>query len=1050
MSNELSKWPAGPMNKGVDVFDRDFHPELGFSFDTYNVTSGVYLGVGPRYGMAPMPWHSTAAARVSPAAPGFLEAETNTSRRRRRLFKIWALRMYSLDADAQATLYAVLYSREDATRGYHVDVAMLGTDAEAGSGSIILSADIRSGIHLPTLWDGKASNEYERIGYEAVPAGFAAIDKLYNAINNAAISSTRTFVSSCLFSASGRDVPMQWMVGEATGTASAVRAPNIIGWYEQNNTFFCGLPSEWMRQDYSKALRTGVKVYSMAASGDRIAEHRLNQFAPSSTYFVRRKYLVASASHDFSSLAATLTAGPFAPYAYADIDMALIQDPAVKTNSAYKAILVANDAPTAFVIQDWLTDRLGALPQAVDMCELPYEPPTLNTQGGFSEASCLNSWPTYTAGTKMAADLTLGIALGSTSRGILRANTSYEFTYSVYNKRLNFETNVGKPVKFFTSTTEDFTDIGIWHFAGGGYDTPFRAMGSAGNPSLLPFRSDGIDYHYLNYMEYRFYYRQLGSYEWLPAGNFDAALFWFWPMALGNEGIRLCTGPIAGLPGGQPGGFTDYSRLPKDKYNCVVTYRNRAFWISDRSIVFSATDNIFAYPTGNSLGASTGEWRGALVHNYPGQANQSSRLIVFSSDQIYVGRFTGIKQQRSVQVSPDSSGVFDVDGSDFVLDPWTSVTAFSHRSAIVADGILYYWGPQGIYEDLGNETPGKISDFLETDLFELYDTGAVKDIFASYNEQTKEITWYYTPKTSDGVHATYGLVYNRRSKTFLPVRYVAKLEDSYKLDIQTASDKLGGQRSMVNASESGGTISRTYFHDQRARGLDAYPKRDFMIASWTTPVAGQRTLQLATGFVAAQVATIVANDYITIPKGLEYATSDTNEDVICKVVSLNSVAGTIVVTIPSTATVSAAVTLTQAQYIPCYHTAAAGQGLNGIAWKWQADYWAPGGVNYFGVWQYLYLQMQMTYWKSVDAQTVNVSYRTPTAAAVQTDAVTLEDNSDGNQQVYHPLVPGEDAALGQAIKVSMSGVHRGSAWVLQYMEAHTVDVEGNPLKEFEG
>jgi len=56
---------------------------------------------------------------------------------------------------------------------------------------------------------------------------------------------------------------------------------------------------------------------------------------------------------------------------------------------------------------------------------------------------------------------------------------------------------------------------------------------------------------------------------------------------------------------------------------------------------------------------------------------------------------------------------FPVDGTDFRVDTWTSITAFSYRSAVVADGILYYWGFTGVYRDVGNEIPEKISYNLE-------------------------------------------------------------------------------------------------------------------------------------------------------------------------------------------------------------------------------------------------------------------------------------------------------------------------------------------------
>ncbi len=195
----------------------------------------------------------------------------------------------------------------------------------------------------------------------------------------------------------------------------------------------------------------------------------------------------------------------------------------------------------------------------------------------------------------------------------------------------------------------------------------------------------------------------MGSYEWLPALVVDASFLAYYP---NHRVLWMCKGAIAQLPGGQPGGFNDYSPLPDDVYDCVVSFRERIFWISPTSCVFSMRNNAFAYPLRNSVSAPTGEFRGALVHAYPGQAEQDSRIVIFGSKETYIGRFTGRYQNYPVTIGT-TTYTYPLEGSDFQVDTWTSVTAFSHRSAVVAEGILYWWGPEGIYKDVGRDLPVK-------------------------------------------------------------------------------------------------------------------------------------------------------------------------------------------------------------------------------------------------------------------------------------------------------------------------------------------------------
>ncbi len=640
--------------------------------------------------------------------------------------------------------------------------------------------------------------------------------------------------------------------------------------------------------------------------------------------------------------------------------------------------------------------------------------------------------------------------------GVLRKATTYEFTYSLYNKRLNYESNVGIPVKFNTGAN-DFVGLQLWNAAaGGGNETQYfhwRNTAPAGHWMPFYFGSfqDNLTKWYppnlaTNFCEYRFYYRQLGTFEWLPAGNVDAAQFWF----DGFLALNVCLGPVAATPGGQPGGFNDYSPLPADNYNCVVQYKNRFFWFSDKACVFSLANNIFAYAGRNSISASTGKFLGGIVHNYPGQAEQSSRLIIFGTDGNYVARFTGLYQQTQVQVSADTSATFNIEGSDLVIDPWTNVTAFSYRTAAIANGILYYWGPQGIYRDDGVATPTKISPDLEPYIFTLYDPNDTQNIHAHYDDLTKEITWFYRPKTADSA-ATHTLVYNVLTEKFIPGSSTAKIDWTQSLNVESNMGT-AGKRTLIGSRASGAaTVQRSYFFDNRNRSGDMYPTTDWLIKSVTTPVAGSRRLTLAGGYNATNFAAISIGDYLALQQAPEYSNGFSCDDMIAKITAVNTGSGYVDILLPTGATMAASLTPTFDKYFPFWQRTPTAVGQNGIPYVIQTTYWTPTGINGYYWWLYWYLLAKMRLWATDVDIGWQLAFRGPTALDFITDPTVFQDNSDGNFQLYHPLRRGNDNMEGQGLKLKLSDAHIGHEWVLQYMEIHgTPYTDGDILKQFEG
>jgi hypothetical protein len=612
----------------------------------------------------------------------------------------------------------------------------------------------------------------------------------------------------------------------------------------------------------------------------------------------------------------------------------------------------------------------------------------------------------------------------------LRKNTVYEFAFSVYNKVLDFEVNVGSPAKIQTGA-DDFVSISIWR------DQKVVGVWKQRSRGLKP-PTEGFGGQ--NYSELRIYYRAEGTFEWLPALTIDGAR---WAHDPNKKVLWACQSAIASLPGGQPGAFVDYSPLADDQYKTVLVFQNRVFWISDKSMTFSLRGNAFAYPARNYIAIPSGTFRGAIAHAQPGETEQRGRLIVFGSKENYIGRFTGARSVAPIQVSPDTIAEFEVDGSDFTLEPWTSVTAFSSRAACIADGELYYWGPQGIRYDNGSDLPDNVSRDIQPWIFTAYDPAQTDRIHCTYNEHTHEIIWFYPPKVADPDFPMHGLSYNVDTGRFLPLKFAADIDWSQKLNIQNGIG-VAGERLVVGArADAASDIQRAYFFDSRCRSGDMRPTTELMVKEIATQGSYKR-LTLATGYDSGQFATIAVGDPMCFDQFADYSGDSTATNCFVKVAAIG--AGYLDVEVPAGAVVPD-MTLSRANYVPIWH-----MGLNGIAWQIETGYWMPGGSSYHGIWLYLWLFAKIRLLKSVDPQTIEIAQRTMTSASLDEAAmdVALADNCDGNWQLYHSLAYGDGNINGQAIRFRFAGTHLGSEWVLQYLEAHANEEDGNVLKQFEG
>lgn len=1072
-ASDLQQFSGGSQDKGIDTFNPDIGAEITWDESTVNVSGGQRKGVGPRYGIAPLPGHATTETPTGTQCNGLMKSESAASGQgllnRERIFGIVPITMTDYDS---------AYPKKN--NQYYL--YLVGLDIAASANVAIdacLGATLSSSVNKQssTIVAGLAQSSYREESplvrlhkTEMLNLPLTSTPAASDVINILKAIEDRYFIPYAHISVSGKRIPYQWMFCKATSTPDATTAPSLNLWSKQvsigqNATVLGGSPSEIITRNFVSNEQRKIKIFCLDDDGypmDMVYEKEIT----SSNLTGVQAY---GSGNNYSGLTSATKSG--ASTAYSSATCALLNDNGSYTNSSHEAVLVAGENPTAIVYQSWLTAVKGMMPRFIDLTRPGFFPREGLTEQGLTEQkkSGLN-YPGYSSTAPGPFEP------AGANTGIIRTNTRYEIGFSYYNKILDIESNVVYAADY-QYTAEDYTALKIpsstastdsiwrrsmispiqnrmpWEFSSG------RAFSASSEPAR--------ELH-INDIQYRFYYREYGSFEWLPAGNHDAAKFWFYSGWTASTGTftgayepRICEGPVAGLPGGQPGGFIDYSPLPKQRYICVVTYKGRAFWFSEKTINFSLSNNIYAYPTRNIVTAPSGRWRGGIVHIQPGETEQTSRLVVFG-DSSFVGRFTGNKTLQQVRISPDTVGQFEVDGSDFEMDYLCDATAFSYRSACVADGILYFWGPQGVYRDDGISQPQKISQSLEPDIFDMIDTSRDHEVHCVYNKRASEIIWFYPPKTADSSNPTYGLVLNTKTGNFSYYKFPMYVDASQNLKIENDSSPslISGERIIIHGrANSSATIQRSFFFDDLVKAGQQYPTKELMIEQITEPSSGKRRLYIAGGSIGVTAGGIAAGDFIAIQNAKGWATSLTSAtDMIAKIDAVSNASSYIDIILPDGASLDTSATLDGQTSFPVWHMKDGSAGLHGITYQMVTNYWLPAGLSNSWYWIYLYFLFKYSgiptpadpFTGQPLGARPSLSYRTLVSADYVSDTLKLIDNSAGHCQIHHPLRNVKRSANGQALKYKLSGIHIGNPWTLEYLEAHCRIDDGFSLKEFEG
>lgn len=1044
MGHPKKPFDAGSMAIGVDVRGRDLTEDLRLDVTTKNVTTGLQEGLGPRYGMAPIPGHNDTIQPATDDTPAGLmrseEAADQAYLGRRKVFGVHGLVLgKATDYPVKQKVYFWLVADDD---GYFDVVCSSTWDGTRW----IYEADIAAGLHRQLV--DRAAGSLDAFTDDTMVHLVRGEDPIAQIERLQDIGTSISYLRSAILSVSGAQTPCEWVVGNilANGDASEPSTSTLVP---------RGLPSMFN----TRLIRSNpgaIVFYDMQNTPGLNTMYTGIKGNLTDALYVAAMYQDDTiANYDPSVISSYTTTGrqDGAGPTYGG-QFQLVQDRDCVIDSSYTAICVATRRqPLIVVVQDWLRAVDGPPQQWIDPTTLAYAP-RLEATDGYTEngtpvPTAWDKWPDFVNGTplpKNSASTRDGfthVTLGEPGKGRLRANTVYEFTYAIYDKQLGYETNVGVPAKIQTGN-DDFVPVSLYRdeTVTGAYNGVPRQRVPAQDIYVPEETATGGTVP-INYVEYRFYYREFGTYDWLPALFIDAAkLFYYTNFDI----LWMVTAPVVGLPGGQPGGFNDYSPLPKDDYIDVAMFQDRAFWCSTKALYWSYRRNVFSYAGRNSAACPTGEWRGVLVHVYPGQRERdaTSRLLVFASDAIYTCRATGQPQEQPVQVSPDVVLNFPLDGSDFIIEFWTSFTAFSSRAAIVAEGAVYWWGPKGAFADRGEGYPVRISTDLEPDLHTLYDPNATDEIHAVYSDQTREITWFYRERAGDGT-TMQTIVYNIEKKQWYPGEFNGWVDASQQLQIDKADVNrfTNGQRTLVFVRETrSAEVQRAQYWDQRNSAAgDIFPGSELMVLEISTPQTGRRRLTLADGYDAGTLAAIVVGDAIAITQGSEY-TGNLVSEMLTRVLAVDTGAGTIDIALPAGATLTPT-TLTEKRLMPIWHAAAAAgtRGANGIEYSIPTRYWAPGGTVFNAYWIYTHLIFRVDLGKRSLALPLRIEHRTPIAGGYLGYDVDLVDNSDGNYQVYLPMQNDQQGFEGQAIKYRLSGVQLGARWVLQSLQAHANENE---------
>jgi hypothetical protein len=649
-------------------------------------------------------------------------------------------------------------------------------------------------------------------------------------------------------------------------------------------------------------------------------------------------------------------------------------------------------------------------------------------ENGLEKATGWAYFPSYTEATPLTADSAaaydgaIHVTLGAADSGLLRKGLIYEVAYSLYDASTGTETNVCTPAKFETGT-DDFVAFSIFRNEQDGGTFTERL----GRDCSIPMQK--VPDEKVNYFAYRVYYRPFGSQEWLPAVQVWAVDLLFNGQ---NKVIWAAKAALGATIGGSPGQFNDYSPLPIDDWFDTAVFQNRFFWCSQKQAIFSLRNNALAYPLRNAISLPSGEFRGLTVHVFYGQSEQNGRVVFWASDAQYEGRFTGTPILWPVSVSPNYIAEFPLDGSDFIVQFRSSITAFSSRAAVVAEGALFFWGESGIYADSGVQPPNKISGPLEPWIGDVADGTKIKDIHCIYNDRTKEVIWFYTPKIFQGF-LTEAIVFNAEKNAFSRYGFATTIDWSQNVTFtqEGARKRLTcGKRSLLGHSFALFPQRCVFFDEKNATG-DLKHGREFLVKEVQALADGSRLI-LADGFDIPSFADIPVGAEFLISQAFEYTESENAYDNRYTITDI----GTYYFDVSDTL---AAATFADDRLMPIWI-----DQYSKIPYRMRTRYMMPG--THWQMFAITYLSFCLRLPKSI-LQNFTAGIFSNINNEATTQEVTMEANATSHciRQLSYPHY--NDTTHGIGFGLEFSGNANGASWRLDWFGIQATD--GEDLTRFE-
>jgi len=645
---------------------------------------------------------------------------------------------------------------------------------------------------------------------------------------------------------------------------------------------------------------------------------------------------------------------------------------------------------------------------------------------------------------KRAPLFTVGTDTESTSDdGFLTLETTYELSYSIYNAMTGKESNVGDPIKVFHGNPYTESHNYVVHRSAGlpyafGTSTPSTGMTHSYLPNLNELFPDcetsAIESLPINFLYFRMYYREIGGFEWIFAGEHSFAKVYF---ELWGEDVTIGSSTPVGPPGGQPGAFNDYSDLPADYYIDVKGFNDRLFWLTKGAIRYSLKNDKFSYPMRNFYPCPDGEFRGMIQHYFSGQSEQDGRLVVFGSEGIYDGKFTGQFDYMQVRVSATAEPQsVPLEGSDFKLFRRGSDTAFSGRSACIAEGTMFFMGPTGIYADNGVGLPQKISQPIEPDYFSSFNKARTKEFHAFFNKKCREVLFFYIPaSTSDG-YKMRAWVFSLRVGQFTQYTYRNEIPWAQNLewtDFAIQNTSVGGSRIMIGqrlGDNTGyGYHTRPYFHDDDCEGGDSHNGYEFLVKTLTKMGSNQIKLDLALG-TTTDTSVIPLGTKVGIQASTSHGalTSSQNIDGLYNVKAVgtspnNSI--TVEVSAAVYAALTSPISFESFRQFPIFvgtDTATTPSIMpSTIECTLETEYLCPVSLDLWSRFRYVHLLINPTDSHPGDATTeVSLVWRMNHEIGAYSDTKTLPvtrlATNETTTQIYVDLLNSQMTAEGQAIK----------------------------------